>query len=124
MVTVALVISLLVVAIGLLGVIAPDRLLRMVRIYERPAGVFVAGAIRVVLGIALFLVAPESRAPEFLRVIGVVSIVAGLATPLVGPVRIGRLVDWWTARPAGVVRAWAAFAMAFGLALVWAVRPA
>ena len=49
--------------------------------------VFVAGALRVALGVALFLLAPETRAPELVRVIGLLSIVAGVVTASLGQAR-------------------------------------
>lgn len=118
---VALLIALLVVAMGVLGMVSPDRLLTVIRLFERPGGLLFAGAIRVVFGVALYLAAPDARVPEVLRVLAVISFVAGLVTPMLGVERIGRVIDWWTARPVAGLRAWAAVAMAFGLFVVWAL---
>ncbi len=52
-----------------------------------------------------------------------IAVAAGLITPVLGLARIGRLIDWWSAQPTIVLRAWAAFALAFGLFLAWAVVP-
>lgn len=121
MTTVALVLSLFVAALGALGVASPSRLLRIVRSFQKPAGVYFAAALRVVLGGALFFAAPTSRAPEFIRILGVVIVVAGFITPFFGLERFRRLLDWWSARGSGFIRAWAASAFVFGLLLAYVV---
>ena len=123
MTLVALVLSLFVAALGALGVVSPTRLVSLVRYFQTPAGLYVAAALRVVLGVALFFSAPTSRAPEFMRILGVVIIVAGLITPLFGLTRFRRLIDWWLARGPALLRAWAAFAFGFGLLLAYALVP-
>ncbi len=121
MVAVALVFSLAVAALGALGVASPARLLDVVRRFQSPMGVYAATAIRVVYGLAIFLAAPASRAPGLLQVLGLVIGVAGLITPLVGLERFRRLIDWWAAHGPAFVRGWAAFALAFGLGVAWAL---
>jgi hypothetical protein len=116
-------ISVLIAGLGALGVASPERLIAILRRYETPGGLRVSAVVRVVLGVALFLAAPTSKAPDLIRLFGVISIAAGLMIPCLGLARIGKLVDWWSARPAFVFRAWAMVALAFGLYLVWALVP-
>ena len=67
-----------------LGLIAPASLLAVSRPFLNPAGLYAAAGLRLVLGTALFVSAPASRAPTALRVLGVIVIVGGIATPLIG----------------------------------------
>jgi hypothetical protein len=119
----AVALCLLIAALGGLGVIAPERLLDTVRRFQSPAGLYAAAAIRVVLGAALFLAADTSRSPEVIRGLGIFVFVAGLVTPFFGVERYRALLDWWSARGEVFVRAWAAFAVAFGLGLAYLVLP-
>ncbi len=123
MTLVALVLSLFVAALGALGVTSPLRLLGVVRYFQTPAGLYFAAALRVVLGVALFFAAPTSRAPELIRILGVVIIVMGAVTPLFGLERFRRLLDWWSAQGSAFIRAWAVLALAFGLSLAYAIVP-
>ncbi len=118
---VAFALSLLIAALGGLGVVSPDRLVDVVRRFQTPTGLYVAAAIRIVLGVALFFAAPTSRAPELLRVLGVVILVAGLITPMFGLDRFRRLLEWWLSLGAGFRRAWAAITLVLGLLLAYAV---
>jgi hypothetical protein len=123
MAIVALVLSFLVAALGVVGLISPMRLLEIVRHFQSQVGLYAAAALRVVLGLALFLAAPASRAPKILRILGIIILVAGLFTPLFGVERIHRLMDWWSTQGAVFMRVWAALALAFGLLLAYAVAP-
>lgn len=115
----ALVLSLFVAIIGAIGVFRPEAL---VGVGLTPGGLYVA-AVRITLGIALILGAASSRAPRVIRILGTLILVAGLATPFVGPERSRRVVDWWSSQGLLVMRAWAGLALAFGSFLVWALVP-
>jgi uncharacterized membrane protein YidH (DUF202 family) len=123
MTAIALVFSLLIVALGALGLISPSRVVRVARYFQTSAGLYFAGAVRLAMGVALFFAAPASRAPEILRILGLVVIVAAVITPFFGLERYRRLVDWWSARGPAFVRAQAAFALALGLLLAYALVP-
>ena len=118
---VALLLSAAVVGLGAIGVASPSHLLAIVGRFQSPGGIYAATAIRLVFGLALFLAAPSTRAPGALQLIGIVIMVAGLITPTVGLERFRRLLEWWSAQGSGFIRAWAAFALAFGLYLVYAL---
>jgi len=95
----------------------------MLRQIQTPAGLFVASAFRVTLGVLLLLLAEGSKAPAFLGIFGALALVAGLATPLLGLERISKMVEWWTAQSGAVLRTWSVVALGLGGALVWALLP-
>jgi len=119
----ALVLSLFVAALGALGIISPTRLLSIVRQFQRPAGLYAAAILRLVLGMALFLASPTSRSPEVVRILGAIIFVSGLITPLFGLERFRRLLNWWSARGHTFMRIWAGVALAFGLLLAYTMAP-
>jgi len=123
MVYLVIILSLAIAALGAVGLISPDRLVRFAKLVQTRGGLYAAGAFRLVLGLALLLAAVSSKAPEVLRVLGVVLIIAGLATPLLGVERSRKLIAWWAGLGSGFVRAWGCIALAIGLLLVYAVAP-
>lgn len=120
---IVIVVGLLVTAVGLLGLASPERLLRFVDAVQTPAGLWGAAALRVALGVALWIAAPDSRAPALAQALGVFALLAGIATPIVGLERAGRLLAWWRSQGTGFLRGWCVFAVAFGLLLVYLVTP-
>lgn len=123
MTPIALVLSLFVAVLGAVGLASPSRLLGIVRSFQTPLGLYLAAALRLVLGTAIFFAAPASRAPELLRILGVVIVVAGVITPFFGLERFRKLLDWWSAQGPTFVRAWSGFAFALGLLLAYALVP-
>jgi len=74
------------------------------------------------------LVAPVSRAPKTLRALGVVILVAGLATPVAGVDRVRAIADWGATQGPALVRGAASLMLATGSFIGFAVaarrRPA
>jgi hypothetical protein len=119
----AFVLSLAIAALGAVGVVAPSVLLALVTHMRSPLGLYVAAALRVVLGTALYLAAPRSRAPLLFHALGALTVVAGLALPFLGIERFDALLGWWTSQSGGVTRLSAAGALAFGLLVAYGVIP-
>lgn len=124
----SLLIALFIIAIGIVGVIAPYRLLSLGQYSVTPIGLYVVAALRVGIGLVLFRVASASRAPKTLRVFGVVAVIAGLTTPLLGVGRALAIRDWWLAQGPMAIRLWAGVFLVIGVFIAYAVaagrRPA
>jgi hypothetical protein len=123
MALVALALSVFIAALGVLGLVAPRRLLTVAQSFQTPAGLYFAAALRLVFGVALLLAAPTSRAPGVVRLLGLLSLIAGLITPFFGVERFRRMLDWWAAQGPTFMRMWAGLALAFGAFIAYAVAP-
>jgi len=77
-------------------------------------------ALRIVIGILFLVAAKETRFPVFVTVMGTISIVAGLALPVLGTERIRAFAKWGLERSDSSLRLWALAASAVGIMLVWA----
>ncbi len=113
--------SLGVMIVGLLGLASPDALTAFVRRWQTPLGIWFAAVLRLAFGGALWLAAPSSRLPVFLKVLGVASVASGVALPLLGLERLEAIISWWARRSVVVQRMWAGVALAFGAFVLWAV---
>lgn len=118
---VTLLIGVFVIVIGLIGVAAPSVLLRAADYVTTPIGLYAAAAIRIGIGIVLMLVAPTTRAPKLIRVIGGIAVVAGVITPFVGVDRARAILAWETAQGTILIRLSALLALVFGSFIVFAV---
>ena len=123
MVLMALLFSIFITVIGAIGFVSPAKLIRFVRKFQISAGLYLVAGFRVVFSLALFFAADSSRAPEVIRVVGIIVLVSGLITPIFGLDRFRRILNWWSTRPATFQRVWAGFALAFGLLCAYAVAP-
>ena len=128
MMLLAMALGLIVAALGVLGVAAPSVLLEFGRSLQTTNALYIVAAVRVMFGAILLWVAPASRIPKILRVLGVFIIIAGVFTPFFGVERARAMFDWWSTQGCFFTRAWAIVAVLFGLFISYAVtsprRPA
>ena len=123
----ALLIALVIIVLGMVGVVAPDTVMAMRREYmATPRGIYTVGSIRMALGLLWILVAPASRMPKTMRVLGVLVCAQGLiqvvGLPFLGLDR-ARAVLEWEAMPPALLRVGALVALAIGVFVAYAVRP-
>ena len=113
----------LIVLMGAWGVLAPARITAFVNRFSSQGGLWASAAIRLVLGLALWFAAAESRAPLLLQVLGVVALVAAVVIPFMGVDRFKALIDWWAKLSPASQRLWCLVAVAFGAVILWALLP-
>ena len=124
--TLACVFGLCIFTVGAVGIIAPSSLIWIARRAATPGAFYAVATTRVAFGLVLVLVAPASRAPKALRVLGYVILVAGIVTALTGRVAMGRArdaIDWWLGQGTGVIRLTGLPLMALGGFVAYACAP-
>jgi hypothetical protein len=121
--TAVLLVALFVIVVGVVGLVAPDSLMAIARYVVTPVGLYVIAALRVAIGFLLVRVAPTTRVPKTLRVVGAVVIVAGLATPLFGIERTRAIMDWEAAQGTNFLRGVALLLVSIGGLGALAVGP-
>ena len=107
--------------IGVLGVAAPSVLLDFVRSLQTTNAHYIVAAVRLIFGVILLCVAPVSRTPKILRVLGAFIIIAGVITPFLGVERHRAILDWYSSQGSLFTRAWGIVAVVFGVFIVYAV---
>ena len=118
-----LALGIVIAVVGAVGIVVPTSLLTVAELFVTPVGLYAAAALRLVLGTAVVVAARTSRTPTTLRVLGVVIIVGGLVTPLLGVERARMIVAWWATQGPAFLRVWAGIALVFGLFLAYAIAP-
>ncbi|MBN2284682.1 MAG: hypothetical protein JXO48_12415 [Deltaproteobacteria bacterium] len=116
---IVLVIGLIILGMALALLLSPALLRMLLGTFIRNNWWNIAMMLRVVIGVLLLLAAPGTRAPVVVQVIGVLFVLSGIVIPFMGAARLGKLVNWWLARPDGFLRAWAVAAAVFGALIVW-----
>ena len=117
-----LAIGALVILAGAISFAAPDLRLSLERSVATPAGLYAIAAFRIAIGLVFVVVAPASRAPRTLRVLGLIVIIAGLMTPWFGIARSRAVLNWLASAGPLLMRLDAGGGMALGGFLVYVVR--
>jgi hypothetical protein len=110
-----LVVAVFTIILGSVGLISPDSLTTVRRLYfSTPLGLYAAGAVRVAMGLVVILCAPASRAPRTLRALGAVMCMQALAATLLGLDRARTVFEWEAMQGTALLRGGAAGALATG----------
>jgi len=121
---IAVLVGVLLITQGLLGVLAPEAFVGVVRFFKAPSVIYVAAALRIAIGIVLLCAVTGSRLPIFLRVFGLLIVIGGVLTPFVGVQFADIILALWSSRGPGLVRLFTVVSLALGLFTVYAVSPA
>ena len=122
MLTTIAIFGLIIIALSAWGVIAPKTLVKKVLdLFDRPWGLFLAVGVRLVLGTLFVIAADETRFPTAFRFLGYLMLITAALIPLIGRQRISHLMGWFQAKPPAALRIWLIFGIAFGAFIVYAV---
>ena len=122
--TIAFVIGLLIVAVGAVGIVAPSLLLVVARHPVTAGELYLIAVVRIGVGSLLLAVAAASRWPKTLRVLGALTLVAGIVTPFLGVPRVQAMTDWIALQGPGFLRLAAVVALAIGALVAYTCAPA
>ncbi len=119
---VVLALGVIVCALSAWGMVAPDKLWKLVNgAMGKNWGIYVAVVARLLLGAALVIVAPDSRFPLAFEILGWFAIVAAVIILFAGRDRLRRFVAWFEQSSQTMIRVWLLFGIAFGAFLVYGV---
>lgn len=119
---IVLVLGITVCAFAAWGVYAPKKLMKLVAgVAGHDWGIFFAVIVRLVLGLALIIAAPDSRFPLVFQGLGWIAIVAAVALAFMGRQGIRKLVAWVERFSPVILRFWLLLGMAFGGFLIYGV---
>jgi hypothetical protein len=107
--------------LGFLGLADPAYFIALVGELQAPGMAFAAGAVRVVIGIALIASASASRWPKCLGLLGGMIFIGGLVTPFEGALLGRTLLSMWPTWGPGVVRALGGLIALLGLLVIYSV---
>lgn len=121
LVVLALAVALFIFVMGAWGVFAPGSIFTFISGWSSKAGFWLAVLLRLCFGLALWFVAPDTRLPILLQVLGAIAILSAASLPIVGYARFQRVLEWWTGRSPFVMRLWSLLATALGALVLWSL---
>jgi hypothetical protein len=125
--TLAFVVTLVIMAVGAVGVVVPSGLVWIAQHSVTSGAFYLIATVRVAFGLVLISVASVSRAPKTLRVLGYLILIAGITTALTGVAAMERaraIIEWWLQQGSGVVRLAGVVVLALGGFVAYACAPA
>lgn len=121
MTALALILCAAIAAMGVLVIVSPARSNDLTRLFANKTGLWVATAIRAVLGLGLLAAAADSKSPILLRILGLIILLVAIAMPLLGLDRHRRMIDWWLARDRKIQIICGAASFVLGVVLIYVI---
>ncbi len=117
---IVLIFGILIALAGIVGVIRPNLLLSTLQSWQGHGRWLVAVIVRLIMGLILIEISPDLRLPVVMKVIGIISFVAGIGLLLIGQKRMDLIVDWFLGVSETFARNAMVFVILFGVLLVYA----
>ena len=117
----AMVVGVFVMALGLTGLVSPDVLIRVGEFSVTAVGLYTVAAVRVAIAIVFILVAKETRTPRIISALGVIVLIGGLTTPLLGVDRASAILTWVSAQGPAFIRVTAGLAWILGMLITYTI---
>jgi len=121
MVALALILCVAIAAFGVVVIVKPNLAHDLTRLFADKTGMWIATAIRAVLGLGLLAGASESKAPVLLQILGLLILIVAIVMPILGLDRHRKMIDWWLARSRTVEMICGGAAFVFGLGLSYLI---
>jgi hypothetical protein len=121
MVALALILCAAIAAMGVVMIFKPAIAHELTRLLADKTGMWVATAIRAVLGLGLFAAASDSKAPTLLKLLGLLILLVAIVVPILGLDRHRRMIDWWLARKRTTQIFCGVAALVFGIGLIYLI---
>lgn len=113
----------LILALGVLALTSPTGFTTLVSALQRPPALYLAAALRFGVGVTFLAAASGSRATIALFFLGLVMVVGGIVTPIIGQGMARPILDAWATGGDWVVRGWGVAASGVGGFALWALAP-
>lgn len=121
MVALALILCAAIAFMGVTMIVKPALVQDLTRLLLDKTGMWVAMSVRVVLGLGLLAAASDSKAPMFLRLLGLLILIVAILIPILGLNRHRRILEWWLAKSRTVELLAGVTAFVFGIGLIYLI---
>ena len=111
--------GIVIMAFGVIYLISPDVTKKYMTFWTKGKRIYAGGSLSFLIGIILLLAASQCRVAWYVALIGIVSLIKGIALVALGPEKCSAKIDWWTAKPPAVLRLLGLFALALGALLIY-----
>ena len=105
------------------GMVNPEAIFDLIDLILTPGGLIVVGALRIVFGVALIVAADASRAPVTMRVLGVITFIAGIITPFFNIAFFREVLGWWSGLDVAYIRIGLVLTLIIWSLILYALTP-
>lgn len=113
------IIGIVIVALAIAYLLKPEIMEYLMEFFKEGKRIYLAGLIRFVLAIVFLLAARECDITPVIVFFGILFLISGLLTFIIGLERAKSIIDWWQKQPIFVLRLLALITFVIGVAIIY-----
>ena len=113
------IVGIFIIFIGILYLLRPDVMKRLMEFIKKGKRVYFAGVIRFTLAIIFLLGASECYKKWIIATFGILFLISGLLIFILGPEKIRQIFEWYQKQPLLIFRVIAVIVLACGAVIVY-----
>ena len=115
------IIGIIIVLIGILFLLKPDVMKKLMGFMKKGRRIYLAGILRFALSVIFLLGAGECYYKWIIAAFGIIFLISGLLIFTLGPEKIRRMLDWYQNQPIMIFRVIAGIVLICGAVIVYSV---
>jgi len=112
------ILGLVIAAIGIVYIIKPGVMNRMIEFFKKGNRLYIAAPVRLTFAVVFLLGARECKYFWVIFAIGILFLITGVLVLVLGPKKLIPMLEWWLKQPTLLLRLMALIAVAFGVVIV------
>jgi len=116
---VVMIIGIIFMIVGVVSLLQPNLMKRIMEFFKQGKRLYFAGIIRFALAIVFLLAARECDITWVIATFGILFIISGLLIFMLGLERLKSIIDWWQKQSFLLLRVAALLALVFGAIIIY-----
>lgn len=113
------IIGIVIVGFAIAYLLRPDIMQYLMEFFKEGKRIYFAGLLRLVLAVIFLLAARECDLTRVIIFFGILFLISGLLTFIIGLEKAKSIIDWWQKQSAFVLRLLALVALAIGVVIIY-----
>ena len=113
------VIAILISAFGIIFILKPHLLNQIMSSLAQGKRIYAAAVIETLMSVILLLAASEARKVGWIVLLGVIYLLGGILTFVLGLEKVKSIIDWWQSRSILVLQFWSILLLLFGVLILY-----
>lgn len=113
------IIGIIIVSIAIVFLVKPQVIRHLMGFFKKGNRIYLAGLVRFALAVVFLLAARECDKTWVILVFGILFLISGLLVFMLGPAKIGRVLNWYQKRSLQLSRVVAVIILAVGAIIIY-----
>ena len=112
------IVGLVIAAVGIVYIIKPNVMNRIIEFLKKGKRLYIAAPVRLALAVVFLVGARECRYSWVIFAFGILFLITGILVLVLGPKKLTPILEWWLKQPTLLLRLMALIAVAIGIVII------